>query len=166
MPKLNRAARIATAATFAVAITLGTSACTFATLDGVTPGAGSNVKGNGVSVMNVVLVGTGNQARVIASVQTPQDDTLVSISGAPSLSDGTDATPYQAVQTNLSTPANTLVVLDPKNYTLTSPDSKPGLTADVTFNFAKEGAITIPGVTITGTANPDYTKANIKQNEG
>lgn len=165
MPKLNRAARIATAATFAVAITLGTSACSFATLDGVTPGAGSNTQAHGIEVMNVVLVGNGNKARLIASVQTSQDDTLVSVGGAPKSADGSDATPYQSVQVNLPTPASTLVVLDPKGYTLTSPDSKPGLTADVTFTFAKEGTVTIPAV-ITGQANPDYTTSHIQQTEG
>lgn len=165
MPKLHRAARIATAATFAVAVTLGTTACSFATLDGVTPGAGANAQDSGAKVLNVVLVGSGTKARVIASVQTQKADTLVSIGGVPQAPDGTDGTPYTTLTTNLATPAQELVVLDPKHYTLTSPDSVPGSTAKLTFTFAQSGAITV-STTITGAGNPDYTTANIQKNEG
>lgn len=144
MPKSpSRAARIAMAATAVVALGLGTTACSFATLDDVAPGQGVNTSSSGVHVMNVVLLGKGSDAQVVASVQTPTDDTLVSVGGTPLNADGSAATAYTTATVNVSTPANTLVNLDSKNLTMGSSASKPGLTAQVTFTFQKAGAITV-----------------------
>jgi len=156
--RTTRVARIAIAALFAGSLALATSACSFATLDPNHPAAGVNASAGGVQVMNVVLVASGTKARLIASVLSAQDDTLVSVSGAPVKIDGSQGKPFTTVQVNRGLSADVLTKLDDSGITLSSPDLGAGQTANVTFTFSKSGDITVQAP-ITSPSNPDYNQS-------
>ena len=151
-----RVARIGIAVLFAGSLALGTSACTFATLDPNTPGTGAFASAAGVQVMNVVLLGSGGtSAKLVVSILSADDDTLVSVSGNPITYDGTQGQPFAAVQVNRGIRADTLANLDGAGITLTSPDLAKSVSAQVTFTFSKAGDITVQAP-VASKDNPTY----------
>ena len=154
--RTTRVARTAIAALFAGSLALGTSACSFSTLDPNTPAAGVDASADGIQVMNVVVVDSGTQGKLIASVLSAQDDTLVSVSGNPVKIDGSQGQPFPTVQVNRGLTAGQLANLDNAGITLSSPDLATAETVQVTFTFAQGGDITVQAP-VTSSSNPDYT---------
>lgn len=155
MPQRHPRRRLVAAVLLATTLPFALSACSFATLDENNPGAGANAVVGQTHVMNVVLVKSDDGARLIASVLSPTDDTLVSVSGAPLADDGTAEEPFAPVRTGIQLTANQLVNLDSAAISLTSPDLASSVNARVTFTFSKAGAITVTAP-ITYSGNPAY----------
>jgi len=156
--RTTRVARTAIAAVAAGSLALGVASCSFATLDPNSPAAGVATSADGVQVMNVILVESGKQARLVASVLTAEDDTLVSVSGNPIKLDGSQGQPFSTVQVNRGLSANQLVTLDSSGITLSSADLADGESAEVTFTFAKAGEVTVEAP-VTSSSNPDYSQS-------
>lgn len=154
----SRVARITTAALIAATLTLGASACSFATLAVTGPAAGVNATSGHVRVLNVLLVDSGSSAHLVASVFTSTDDTLVSVSGAPIKVDGSAGQPFGTVQVNRGLTAGQTVNLDKAGISLRSPDLVDGLTAAVTFTFSHAGTVTVVAP-VTSSSNPVYSSA-------
>lgn len=153
----SRVARVTLAAALGVAMAVGTTACSFSSLDHNVPGTGVTGAVGQAMVQNVVLVGEGTGARLVASALSSNADTLVSISGAPIKADGSVGKTFGTVAVNVAIPANSLVNLDSKNLHVSSPNLVVGLTANVTFNFAKAGAVTVVAP-IASASNPVYAQ--------
>ncbi len=159
MSQFHRVTRRSLGALLIAAAAAATSACSFASLDEAPPGAGANAVVGDVHVLNVVLVGSQGSARLVASVITPTNDTLVSITGAPIKHDGTNGQPFATTRATVPTPAGQLVNLDSRNITVKSPDIAQSVNATLTFTFSDAGPVTLTAP-ITYTSNPDYAPSN------
>ncbi len=117
------------------------------TLQPYTPAEGVNAQVGTVKVRNLVLVSDASgKGYVSASLVSSANDTLVKVSGTPTLLNGSAGVPLTVSGgTPVPLSANKLAVLTEPTATLqvSSPDLKPGLLASVTLEFASGSHQTI-----------------------
>jgi len=131
------------------------------TLQPYTPAQGVNQNVGQVMVRNLVVIAdTTGRGVVSASLVSYADDTLSAVAGVPQKSDGTAGSPLVVTTTGipLTVTANTLFVLTlpPVRISVTSPDLKPGLLAEVTLTFAKAGPLKAMAPVVSS-EQPEYT---------
>lgn len=125
----------------------GLSACGFnaQTLQPYNPAEGVNADQATVKARNILLVvnlqGSGYLAGAFSSTV---DDTFTGASGTAIKADGSPGAALAFSAASIPLPATRLTnLLDSRAVTVTSPDLKPGLSANVTLRFAKAGSITL-----------------------
>lgn len=111
-----------------------------------------------IQVRNLLIVSKAPGSGVLSgSMVTDGRDQLTGISGNAIKSDGTPGAPFTATLTNAVSFANgaQVVLTDLPPIGVTSADLEPGLTANLTLEFANAGSYTVITPVVDGT-EPEY----------
>lgn len=137
---LHRLRGLAAAAVLGAALTLSGCGLNVQTLQAYTPAHGVNIDQGTIKVRNLLIVAGQDGSGVLsASIVSSEPDSLVSVSGVAHRPDGTDAsalTASLAAPVELKPGAMTVLTTPAPAITVSSPDLKPGLTAQMTLTFA------------------------------
>ena len=136
-------------------------ACGFGaqTLQPYTPADGTNLDigtDAALKIRNLVIISRAKGEGIVsASLVGNTEDQLTSVTVVPAKPDSSAGTPATATPpAPISLGGGSLVVLTDQQPLLTvrAPDLAPGLSADVTLQFAKAGAVTLRCPVVDGTA--------------
>jgi len=123
-----------------------------------TPAIGVNLDAGQVQVRDLVIVSKAKGSGFLSGTFTGNgDDSLVSVTGTATKSDGADGAPLTV---NLGTPVaigttRAVVLTNRPLITVTSSDLEPGLTAKIALRFSKAGEVTTNAPVVDGTL-PQY----------
>lgn len=151
-------ARMRTAAAalaLAGVVALGGCTSTF-TAQPYTPGVGTNVDAGPVKVRALVLVLDGEAALLTGSIVGIESDTLVSIKGSAQDAAFKNVGPLTFPDARIAVAANKLTTLTDKNLTATGTGLTAGLTAEIVFEFEKNGTATLQ-VPVVSSEHSDYS---------
>lgn len=126
--------------------------------EGVNFDVGTDADAAVVHVRNLLIISREEGSGILsASIVTTTTDSLTAISGRAIKSDGSPGAPFTAtLPTPIALNPNAQVVLTARTplLTVTSADLAPGLTADVTMEFAKAGSQTVQVTVVDGNVPP------------